>query len=593
VGLEAVIMFFVDDGNIAATFDVMLRAIQFVETEGPKYGYILKKNKGSYMLGKCADNDTALQRKNALVAMGFSPGIIHIHPDNIAEEEAAKLCAREYGANILGSYIGHDKYIRAQLHAKAVELTRLGEQLVSLPSHQTVLLLFRYCYCPMINHLMRTISPRLIRFLTKQFEYCKREILSAIFGYSATGNGIPPEVFEWAQFSLSQGGLGLGHTQLAKHAAFAASFSTSLLTMKTFVPDTEALLDAGELPYFADMKATFAQIRILSNMPDDGSLQRTMLQHGGNCNKLQESLAKPMSQLRHTAMRDGPQIPIETRAWMVSISQYEASAWLDAMPKTADFTISNKDFHCMLSYRYLLPQAGIPYGTRCTCARRPTLDARGHHAITGCKSGGGRQNTHDSLKRCLSAAFKYAGAQCREEEVGVFRAAYPECNKVPDITLYPGTLFPCVAVMDVSVTCPLPGAELTNAQELTRALAGQQGRAANARIAKKNGKYQVIARNNHMDFLPIIFESTGYMDGVVTGLIDRVAEYASETRCIPKEVIYKYWVKRLSVTQQKALCTAMFRKVLAATNKGHGGVGHLEAISVVDMETVHVSNARM
>ena len=96
-----------------------------------------------------------------------------------------------------------------------------------------------------------------------------------------------------------------------------------------------------------------------------------------------------------------------------------------------------------------------------------------------------------------------------------------------------------------------------------------------------------------MDFLPIIFESTGYMDGVVTGLIDRVAEYASETRCIPKEVIYKYWVKRLSVTQQKALCTAMFRKVLAATNKGHGGVGHLEAISVVDMETVHVSNARM
>jgi hypothetical protein len=26
-------MFFVDDGNIAATFDVMLRAIQFEETE--------------------------------------------------------------------------------------------------------------------------------------------------------------------------------------------------------------------------------------------------------------------------------------------------------------------------------------------------------------------------------------------------------------------------------------------------------------------------------------------------------------------------------------------------------------------------------
>jgi hypothetical protein len=126
-------------------------------------------------------------------------------------------------------------------------------------------------------------------------------------------------------------------------------------------------------------------------------------------------------------------------------------------------------------------------------------------------------------------------------------------------------------------------AELTNAQGLTRELAWEQGRAVNARVVGEKGKYQVIARNNNMDFLPIIFKSTGYMDAIVTGLIDRVAEHASDTRCIPKEVIYKYWVKRLSVTQQKALCTAMFRKILAATNKGHGGVGHLGAVSMLAM----------
>jgi hypothetical protein len=37
----------------------------------------------------------------------------------------------------------------------------------------------------------------------------------------------------------------------------------------------------------------------------------------------------------------------------------------------------------------------------------------------------------------------------------------------------------------------------------------------------------------------------------------------------------------------------MFRKVLAATKQGHGGVSHVDAVSVIVMETVHISNARM
>jgi hypothetical protein len=37
---------------------------------------------------------------------------------------------------------------------------------------------------------------------------------------------------------------------------------------------------------------------------------------------------------------------------------------------------------------------------------------------------------------------------------------------------------------------------------------------------------------------------------------------------------------------------ALVRKVFAATNKGHGGMSHQNAISVVDMEMVHVNNIR-
>jgi hypothetical protein len=145
VGISAVVMFFVDDGNIIADFDTMLRAIEFTVREGPKYGYILKKNKGSYLLGKCADTATARTRKEALIALGFDPAVIHIHPDNVDGDGTAVATAdTEYGADILGSYIGSDKYIKNRVHSKAVELTHLGGALVCIPHAQSVMLLFRY-----------------------------------------------------------------------------------------------------------------------------------------------------------------------------------------------------------------------------------------------------------------------------------------------------------------------------------------------------------------------------------------------------------------------------------------------------------------
>ena len=82
------------------------------------------------------------------------------------------------------------------------------------------------------------------------------------------------------------------------------------------------------------------------------------------------------------------------------------------------------------------------------------------------------------------------------------------------------------------------------------------------------------------------------MDDVLSAFVNKVVTHASELRCIPKDVLYKHWVKRLSVSLQKGLCMALVRKVFAATNKGHGGMSHQNAISVVDMEMVHVNNIR-
>jgi hypothetical protein len=585
VGVEAVIMFFVDDGNVAADFDTMLRVIQFVETEGPKYGYILKKDKGSYLLGKCADPATALHRRDALVAMGFHANIIHIHPDNLEGDEGETQAATaEYGAEMLGSYIGSRKFIKKQVHSKAVELTHLGCDLADVPHAQSAMLLFRYCYCPMINHLMRTVSPRLLTFLVKQFNYCKCQILAAIMGYS--GEGLPDRVLKWAEFSLGQGGLGLGNTRFTKHAAFLASVGTTINTVEKFIPNVRALISDGAFSYMADIRDSLAFVRNAGGYTDDAELNKLLFDHKGACYKLQEVLAQKMLSKSYAQYRDSQDLPINDKAWLLSISQYEASLWLEAIPKSQNNTFTDDEFRVALYYRYMLPQPLIPEGTRCTCARRPLLDRLGHHAITGCKCGGGRQNTHDLIKHGFSALFSSNGIRGREEEHDCFRATDPDCGKRPDLTVESGPLYAQRAILDIAVTCPLPGASAEGAAGLSRAQASIQGRAADQAVQRKVSKYRALATANQLHFIPLIFESPGYVHEYTCAFTAKVAEYASKVKLIPQEAIYKYWMTRFSVILQKGLATALVRRVSAAINKDGGYNPDQPAVDVMEQNMV-------
>ena len=67
VGEEAFVKFFIDDGNIAAKYPVMTQILDIIITQGPDYGFKLKINKGTYMIGRCATTEEAQQRKQELI----------------------------------------------------------------------------------------------------------------------------------------------------------------------------------------------------------------------------------------------------------------------------------------------------------------------------------------------------------------------------------------------------------------------------------------------------------------------------------------------------------------------------------------------
>ena len=80
---NAFFKFYIDDGNAIAPFELQCIIIEMLIEHGPRYGYILNRVKGKYLLGDCLNDKTAVKRRNILVhKYGFSREVIMIHPNN-------------------------------------------------------------------------------------------------------------------------------------------------------------------------------------------------------------------------------------------------------------------------------------------------------------------------------------------------------------------------------------------------------------------------------------------------------------------------------------------------------------------------------
>jgi hypothetical protein len=92
--------FSTDDGTIGRTFEILYAGLEYLLRERPAYGYRLKKSKGTFLLGKCDNNDDAERQKQRLVELGIQDNNIRIHPDNVQEEDKEEAAA-EYGMKLL------------------------------------------------------------------------------------------------------------------------------------------------------------------------------------------------------------------------------------------------------------------------------------------------------------------------------------------------------------------------------------------------------------------------------------------------------------------------------------------------------------
>ena len=511
IGDDGFLAFFADDGNISAPFKTMVACVRYVLHEGPKYGYILKRTKGSYLLGRCGSTARALRRKDYLCSeLGLSHSVVKIHPDDV-DDDIRLDTRRAYGAKVLGSWIGDSKFIKKQLKAALSELNTQGETIKALTDVQLKYLLLRYCFSAKINYVQRTTPMNLCADFVDGFESIKRDILASIMDNGWDKDTVPDDIWEQCCFNVTDGGLGLRDAISTTPCAFVASVTESLQVVLRQFPHFRDTLTStmGTSKIGKDFRRCLRFINLSLDEP-----QRLYSVDDAEKVLAEKAYDKTLQGILHDRVQAHAleqyrvYLKPETHrlAFFTSVSDGNAGRWLDVCPKSDHFSFTSDEFRALLNYRLFLRQPSFIPGSRCSCKSRPELDPLGHHLATACGKGGYRNATHTGLQYGIKDLLSCAGIMARQEEYGCFQGADENSNLRPDLSIWNMPHCPKKVVADIQVTCPVP-VRYTNALSVREAQ--KPGRAADHAHKSKVRKYAEIAAANNLEFQTLIFEFTG------------------------------------------------------------------------------------
>jgi hypothetical protein len=523
----------------------MVSAIDYITTEGPKYGYFLNKLKGTYLMGKC---DSSM-----------------LHPDNVnADDNVSSIL--KFGMDIFGSYIGTKEFIDSKLtqHLNAIEEVKTN--LILYPHAQEKCLLLRYCFCPKITHLLRTINPSITLNLCENFELMKNEIFRSVL---QVDNELTQLTLSQIRLRIQDGGCGLGFMDDIRKSAFSASIITAYDSIKSSFP-TITLNACNFFKSFRDIVDELNNYNNKINLTSIFSLMSKKERTPGST--LQSFLTDIFSDLRINNFEESI-TDSKFMAWWKSLQNSSAGLWLDAIPKSKKLSLQSDEFSVALHYRLFLKQPIVIAGLKCSCSNA-FVDSFGQHITTGCKTGGFRIRNHDTLKLEINNLLNYAGLRTIKEEKDCFKRTNPESGLRADISILNPPNQDKKMLLDIMVTNPIPGSQsgfqnLNN--NLTLEQAKQKQRQGLVAFNIKNNKYLQIYADNGLGFLPIVFESTGMVFDRSLKFFKKVAKYAAMEKRIPDERIFNYMMTSLSVVFQKCFAQTIIDKTFEINGKNSEG----------------------
>ncbi len=233
-------LFYVDDGYMCGPPEILTEAILHLRSNGARFGYHMNESKGVLQLGLRDSAREAIDSANVYsIAPGLSinDNVIQVHPANVIEAKELGIINdlpgsykswienddafdpnTVYGFKVLGSYIGSDAYIKANLAKTMEEWNIVKDELIRFPIAQQRMLLFRSCFSPKPVHLLRTIPTHLTEELVSTFCRMQCEILESMFAQSL--DSLSMKIF---CLPVNKGGLGILNYQTIHSIAHIAS----------------------------------------------------------------------------------------------------------------------------------------------------------------------------------------------------------------------------------------------------------------------------------------------------------------------------------------------------------------------------------
>ena len=514
--------FYIDDGNIIAPREIMARLVKALKRHGPEYGFHIKPNKGAYLLASFESAEEAQRVKGRLCqVLGLSEDIVHLHPNNSPDTE--------YGTKILGSYLGSDEFISTSLEKNLAEIQRVADQLIAYPDLQGRLLLFRKCFLMKPVHLFRTMPPSSIASFIDSVESIKRSVVCSIFDY------LPGEIPEvtWKTFdvAIDKGGLGLRHFSDIAKCSFIASLMEE--DRRSWRRGDISIQTAPHIPLFEQYRQCVNSLHLQDEVVN-------ALEYSKAKGSVQHQLQIIVDTMRFEELKLLV-TDVEQRTWWENHFGDESGAWLNCIPKYANFQMPSGRFRTALRYRYRLKAVQHIPGSICKCNR--PLDCFGHHLATGCNHGGERIATHDSIKFEVHKILQYAGKWSKVEDHGVFHNTNPDSKLRPDIIIRnPVGSNTSLHVLDVAVCGPIRG---------------EPGKALTQIARSKTRKYGSHCTANGFSFTPLIIESSGLMHSDFLRLLKQLASSAAETRRIPSHILLQFFVRRISMRLAMSIAEAI------------------------------------
>jgi hypothetical protein len=563
LGEDGLALFYVDDSNFCATHHAMLRTIASLKQRGPKYGYYLNPDNGVYLIGKCDSNEEALERKMNLIELGLNPAIIRLHPDN---EPVGADAAAHYGGKVLGSFVGSLEYIQSQLSLKLTEFLSPMKNLKKCNYIQDKYLLLRFCFSRKLTYLMRTTPPHLLHQLTTSFDSMRKEILCSILNLPSLSD----QTWFQSRLNVKDSGLGLGFLSEILFSAYSASLIVAFPLLQQLFPSSDILKLPISSPLFGILPLLDPHI---PNITIDQLLQFPTL----NQDSLQSILTEHILKSSTDAFHCPDEGNILFSSWISSCRNDFSGAWLEAIPSSLSYTFTNLEYRHALLFRLFLPLPLITPGEYCHCKSRPPLDLTGHHLSHGCRESNIRTENHDELKREISSLLSYGGFAVMIEEQHCF-ASISETRRKPDVSVRGwgprGSNYKHKKlILDVGITQALLGSR-SGILSSTMAIATHPDCQTSAYHNQKVTKYSSLANAAHIDFLPIIFASSGRPHPKAKEFISDLSVAISDFRGIPAERLYFYITKRLSCALQKALYNSFHKKISLIHSKANGPTIH-------------------